>query len=422
MKTIIFSVTKTIKFSVMKILKCIVSLLLVLMLAGCNSKSGNSQDGATDETAKTVAIEFEVPDGIQESEQVIYFPFTTKENGKTSIISVDGKILHADKFNGHVSATVNGYFWVNDNQKYQLYSSTAKPERIGGVYSEVTEFEDGRAIVRESGKPYTIIDGKANIIKTLDKIDGKAPSYFEAFKSGYSIFDIPVNSEDLISLRGAIDRNGNCVIKAVYESLHYMGDNRFLAHDNDKWTIVEAGGRTIKTLPDGIEPLVGGIAFGTVPVEGESKSFHDSYGMIDTNGEFVIPMSEEIFLPEAISPTAYIYKNQHTDKWGIRDFNGNELVFPVYDDRSLMVEDIAERRIPDRVWAVYEDEQGTRTKELIDSQGNSISHRTFTFYGPGWRPFSNHEIVKIDNHEAIIDLITGEIVHEFADDEKVFGH
>ena len=144
-------------------------------------------------------------------ECVEYIPFQESENGLWGMIAPNGEVLFSEEFEEKPTVAHNGRFFIQTNNgTWEMYTAEKKPQPIGKEYAHISGFHNGVAIVAEKGKPVSIIDTEGNTIKVLDSIAGKKVYGVRPFKNNYAVF---LTTD---SLMGAVNRNGNCIIKPEY--------------------------------------------------------------------------------------------------------------------------------------------------------------------------------------------------------------
>ena len=155
--------------------------------------------------------------------KVEYIPFRETKDGQWGMISPDGKVLFREEFDNEPTFAREGRFFVrNDKGLWEMYSTEAKPKKIGGEYTSASSFNNGRAVVAEADEPVKIIDTDGKTIKKLDKINNKVVENVSPLYGGLATF------ETADSLLGAIDKEGNCIIEPNYIALQ-RGNGFFLA-------------------------------------------------------------------------------------------------------------------------------------------------------------------------------------------------
>lgn len=155
--------------------------------------------------------------------KVEYIPFRETKDGQWGMISPDGKVLFREEFDNEPTFAREGRFFVrNDKGLWEMYTTEAKPKKIGGEYTSASSFDNGSAVVVEADKPVKIINTDGETIKTLDRIDNKVVELVNPLYSGLATF---MTADSLI---GALDSKGNCIVEPNYIALQ-RGNGFFLA-------------------------------------------------------------------------------------------------------------------------------------------------------------------------------------------------
>ena len=155
--------------------------------------------------------------------KVEYIPFRETKDGQWGMISPDGKVLFREEFDNEPTFAREGRFFVrNDKGLWEMYTTEAKPKKIGGEYTSASSFDNGSAVVVEADEPVKIIDTDGKTIKKLDKINNKVVELVNPLYSGLATF---MTADSLI---GALDSKGNCIVEPNYIALQ-RGNGFFLA-------------------------------------------------------------------------------------------------------------------------------------------------------------------------------------------------
>lgn len=149
--------------------------------------------------------------------KIEYVPFQEEEGALWGMISVeDGSVLFKDEFQKCPSNVYNGRFWVqNERGFFELYEASAKPKRIGSEeYVFVGDFSDDVTPVRSEAY-IDLIDKNANVIKTLDKIEGKHVRGCGPFREGLAMVYVEDRDHSTNDI-GFINTKGEVAIPANY--------------------------------------------------------------------------------------------------------------------------------------------------------------------------------------------------------------
>jgi len=160
--------------------------------------------------------------GKDESRSVEYVPYQETDDGRWSMISPSGEVLFSEEFKNAPTVAKEGRFMVrNDAGLWEIYTTEAKPKKIGSEYAYASCFEDGKALVSERNDYVKIIDLNGKELKKLDKIGNKIVDAVSSFSEGYAVYQTG-------DFYGAIDDDGKEVIKPDYLVLYPCSDGKFI--------------------------------------------------------------------------------------------------------------------------------------------------------------------------------------------------
>lgn len=272
-----------------------------------------------------------------ENGNVEYIPFQETKDGQWGMISMDGKVLFKEEFKNKPTVVRDGRFFVRTKEgTWEMYDATEKPKKIGADYAHTSGFRNGRALVAVKNQPVSIIDTEGKIVKLLDKIEGKIVEGVNAFDGGYAIF---LTSDSLV---GAINQNGDCVIKPEYCYMSSCGDGKFIAikdlyrkdiqkekKDKVKFSVLDTNGKTLFEFSgDKYED------FGQQFVDGKlavcvKKDGKKAWGIINDKGETIVKPSEKLKNIGSIQGDVFTYNNG--DGWGLMNIKGETLIRAKYE-------------------------------------------------------------------------------------------
>ena len=265
---------------------------------------------------------------------VEYIPFRETKDGQWGMISPDGKVLFKEEFDNEPTFAREGRFFVrNDKGLWEMYSTEAKPKKIGGEYTSASSFNNGRAVVAEANEPVKIIDTDGKTVKKLDRIDNKVVESVSRLYGGLATF------ETADSLLGAIDREGNCIIEPNYVGL-LRGNGFFLAvpskyrkafQENEdgkgvKVSVLDADGKEICQLSgDKYKSLTAGDDKIIASQERDGKTV---WSILDTKGNQLFEDGSKIDSIENVEGENFIYRNgEHV---GLMNLEGETLIRAKY--------------------------------------------------------------------------------------------
>ncbi|MBQ8702260.1 MAG: WG repeat-containing protein [Prevotella sp.] len=334
--------------------------------------------------------------------EVQYFPFQESTNGLWGMISPSGEKLFTEEFKEKPTIVRDGRFMVrNKDGLWEIYTAEAKPQKIGSEYAYANMFQDGIAIVAEKGKPVSLIDTDAKVIKLLDKIDGKAVTSVNAFSQGYAVYKSD-------KYYGVIDNKGNKVIDAKYLVINNYSDGKFIALDrkyeeeakkdsstNIKFDVLDTSGKVISSLSMAKYKDFGfGFREGLLDVYTEAKD-EKCGGLINENGDVVIKLTPKIKKVGDIRNKHFTYNNG--DGWGLMNLDGESVVRAKYDYLYFASDDI--------LIAVTKKDGGSISYKYIDFKDNQIGEDTYDEAFPFYMFNDEYAIVKVSaNLYSLIDF------------------
>lgn len=277
----------------------------------------------------------------QTSNNITGIPYKETTRGMWSMISPDGEVIFTEEFDNEPSMAKEGIFMVrNGKGLYEYYTAEKKPQKIGAEYKECTLFTDGKALATEPNKPVAIINTKGEVVKTLDKIDGKVVESVQPFSEGYAVYQ----SDDCY---GVIDDEGKSVIPANYCQISRCSDGKFIAVDkkykeseraDTKFAVLNTSGKLLFEMSGSMYARFGKFQNGYLPVcvvkDGESM-----WGIINDKQEEVVKPSAKYSLIDEIRGDKFIYKSD-TGLYGVMDMKGNTIIRAKYSELAFDSNDL----------------------------------------------------------------------------------
>lgn len=277
----------------------------------------------------------------QTSNNITGIPYKETTRGMWSMISPDGEVIFTEEFDNEPSMAKEGIFMVrNGKGLYEYYTAEKKPQKIGAEYKECTLFTDGKALATEPNKPVAIINTKGEVVKTLDKIDGKVVESVQPFSEGYAVYQ----SDDCY---GVIDDEGKSVIPANYCQISRCSDGKFIAVDkkykesdraDTKFAVLNTSGKLLFEMSGAQYAQFGKFQNGYLPVcvvkDGESV-----WGIINDKQEEVVKPSAKYSLIDEIRGDKFIYKSD-TGLYGVMDMKGNTIIRAKYSELAFDSNDL----------------------------------------------------------------------------------
>lgn len=309
-----------------------------------------------------------------ENGNVEYIPFQETDDGQWGMVSMDGRVLFKDEFKNKPTVVRDGRFFVRSKEGvWEMFDASEKPKKIGGDYAHTSGFRNGRALVAIKGQPVSIIDTDGKIIKKLDKIENHEVDGVRAYKGGYAVF------MTVDSLWGAIDNDGDCVVKPEYYSLNNCGDGKFIGinakykkfvqkeqKNKVKISVINTAGKVLfEFSADKYENAQTRFSDGKLAVS-VKKDGKEAWGIIDDKGEFVVEPSSKLKSIGTINGDVFTYCNG--DGWGLMNIKGETLIRAKYE--SLYYDE-------DKTLIAVVKKGDTYEYKYIDENDNQIGDDTY---------------------------------------------
>ena len=311
-----------------------------------------------------------------ENGKVEFIPFQETVDGQWGMISMTGEVLFSEEFKTKPTVVKDGRFFVRKkNGGWEMYSSESKPKRVGAVeYAHVSGFNNGVALVSEKGKPVSIIDTDGKTLKVLDKLEGKIVDGVRPFKNGFAVF----MTED--SLYGAINKNGDCIVKPQYCSLNDCGDGKFIGindkykkdvasqkKDKIKISVIDADGDILFEINGGKYSDIGESYNNGLLAVSVKKDAKEVWGLIDDKGEIVVKPTDKIKGIGTISGDMFSYNNG--EGWGLMNVKGETLIRAKYEYLYCDVDG--------SILALIKKNEGTIEYKYVNEKDEQIGEETY---------------------------------------------
>ncbi len=341
--------------------------LAFMLLASCSKKSG---------------------------QEVQYIPFQESDNSLWGMISPTGDVLFNEEFKEKPTIVRDDRFMVrNSDGLWEIFTAEDKPQKIGTEYAFASMYQNGIAVVAEKNKTISLIDRDCNVIKSLDKIDGKTVDAVERFSEGYAVFRCD-------KYLGVINDKGEKVIEAKYLQLNNCSDGKFIALDrkyeeevkkdssnNLKFDVLDTSGKTLFTLSLAKYKDFGSFfQSGLLDIYVESKN-EKCGGIINDKGEVVVKPSAKIKKIGQISGKYFTYNNG--DGWGLMNLEGESIIRAKYDQLYFASDDM--------MIAMTKKEGGSNVYKIIDFDDKQIGQDTYDDAYPFYHLNNTHAVVKISS-------------------------
>ena len=346
------------------------------------------------------------------NDPVTHVPFKEAKDGKWGMIAMDGKVLFKEEFKHEPTAVRDNRFFVkNKSGFWEMYDASEQPKQIGDEYKHVSVFNGGHALVSKRNEPVSIIDTDGKTVKVLDKIEGKTVNGVYAFNEGYAVF----MTND--SLYGAIDNNGNCVVKPHYCGINSCSDGKFLGIDakykkfiNQKQkskvkvsVITTSDKQLFEFAYDKYENFGSVFVDGKLPVS-VKRDGKVIWGIIDDKGQYVVNPSNKFKKIGMVHGDTFTYSNG--EAWGLMTLQGESLIRAKYDilyyadDNSLV--------------AKTSKNDGYEYK-LVNEKDEQTGNDTYEDIYPFSIFDGNHTLVKLNDKQCSIIDKKGESLKSLPD-------
>lgn len=316
--------------------------------------------------------------------------------GKWGLISLEGEVVVAPRYENEPSNVVNGIFTVkNSSGNIEYYTAESEPRKIGGEYTEAGLFYEDVAPCIEKGTDYIqFIKKDGTLAFKLEQSDGKKVESVSRFWNGYAMFKAD-------GLTGYIDKDGKKVIDAKFLSAGYFsndnialvvdtaGGNRekYKSGGNYKISLIDTQGKYQKTMFTNSDSVGKMFCMGVLQC---AEMAEDSSGYIrkfvDKNGNVLIPANMKYQTVTDMQGIHFAYYDG--EFWGIADNQMTDIIDPTLDEVLYTgATSAAVKR-----YGIY---------KLIDYSGEPISksYSTMKYLKNG-----NHFIASKDGRYWIIDI------------------
>lgn len=335
--------------------------------------------------------------------KIEYLPFKSDKDSNWGLISPDGKVLFDDEFEKCPTMVLNERFFVETKDGYELYAAEEKPKQVGDkVWKEVCDFTEDVTPAVEKGKPIALINRDGEVVKELDKINGKSVVFMQRFTEGLAIY------KNIDGYYGAIDTDGEVVIDANYIKVNTPNDGKIVAIDKKyesaykagekekvKYAVLDLKGNLITELDAKKFEDISGYYHEGLMAATVKKGDKTCAGLLNEKGEWEVEPSSKVADIRQWRGKYFVFENSE-DKCGIMSFDGEVVLRAKYDGLFFIEDDVLVKYDSDK----ERDERYC----LIDLEGEKIGTKTFRDfkgYGIGGTKYGIIEIEE-DNY-AFID-------------------
>lgn len=266
--------------------------------------------------------------------ELSYMPAKAEGDSNWGLVDANGEFLFTDEFSDRPSPVVNGYFFVEEGNGYTVYKAEKNPKQVGDLsgLKGCGFYNDGLMPVVHKGEHISFVDGSGKTKFTLENVDSVSVS---------AAMNMFVNGRCAIRTSdekwGAIDTDGNVVVKPKYENPILFVEDLALVKDaqSGECYIIDRDGNTKATVS-------GNISSGSVFIDGytivqvEGSDSEDESRMAIVKGD-----GELIKLPSAVKyvktwNSKYIVFESSDYEYGILSVDGDVKVRAKYDNIELL--------------------------------------------------------------------------------------
>ena len=320
--------------------------------------------------------------------EVTQIPFIDNEDGKWGMISTDGKVTFSNEFRNKPTVVTDDRFFVqNQDGFWEMYSSSEKPERIGGEFRYASPFSYGAAMVTPRDQPITIINTKGETIVELTEFDGKKVSWTAPFVGRNAIVACD-------TLQGVIDVEGKTIVAPKYSNIQTLRNGLIIA-DSYEYTsthviydtipakgtqlILNADGKEKfrmdskkywDIVPAGVTDKYVTVREREVAIKKESDYSYPEiswkYYVLDYEGNVIVKPSSKVKEITAVRGELMIYSNED-DLYGVKSIDGKSSIKADFNGINFIGENfISAKKDGD------ESNDWTPKVTLFNNEGNKI--------------------------------------------------
>lgn len=266
--------------------------------------------------------------------ELSYMPAKAEGDSNWGLVDANGEFLFTDEFSDRPSPVVNGYFFVEEGNGYTVYKAEKNPKQVGDLsgLKGCGFYNDGLMPVVHKGEHISFVDGSGKTKFTLEAIDSVSVS---------AAMNMFVNGRCAIRTSdekwGAIDTDGNVVVKPKYENPVLFVEDIALVKDaqSGESYIIDRDGNTKASVSGNISS--GGVfidGYTIVQIEGPDSGEESRMAIVKGDGELTK-------LPSAVKyvktwNSKYIVFESSDYEYGILSVDGDVKVRAKYDNIELL--------------------------------------------------------------------------------------
>lgn len=266
--------------------------------------------------------------------ELSYMPAKAEGDSNWGLVDANGEFLFTDEFSDRPSPVVNGYFFVEEGNGYTVYKAEKNPKQVGDLsgLKGCGFYNDGLMPVVHKGEHISFVDGSGKTKFTLESVDSVSVS---------AAMNMFVNGRCAIRTSdekwGAIDTDGNVVVKPKYENPVLFVEDIALVKDaqSGESYIIDRNGNTKASVSGNISS--GGVfidGYTIVQIEGPDSGEESRMAIVKGDGELTK-------LPSAVKyvktwNSKYIVFESSDYEYGILSVDGDIKVRAKYDNIELL--------------------------------------------------------------------------------------
>lgn len=266
--------------------------------------------------------------------ELSYMPAKAEGDSNWGLVDANGEFLFTDEFSDRPSPVVNGYFFVEEGNGYTVYKAEKNPKQVGDLsgLKGCGFYNDGLMPVVHKGEHISFVDGSGKTKFALENVDSVSVS---------AAMNMFVNGRCAIRTSdekwGAIDTDGNVVVKPKYENPILFVEDLALVKDaqSGECYIIDRDGNTKATVSGNISSgsvFIDGYTI--VQVEGSDSGDESRMAIVKGDGELTK-------LPSAVKyvktwNSKYIVFESSDYEYGILSVDGDVKVRAKYDNIELL--------------------------------------------------------------------------------------
>lgn len=266
--------------------------------------------------------------------ELSYMPAKAEGDSNWGLVDANGEFLFTDEFSDRPSPVVNGYFFVEEGNGYTVYKAEKNPKQVGDLsgLKGCGFYNDGLMPVVHKGEHISFVDGSGKTKFTLESVDSVSVS---------AAMNMFVNGRCAIRTSdekwGAIDTDGNVVVKPKYENPVLFVEDIALVKDaqSGESYIIDRDGNTKASVSGNISS--GGVfidGYTIVQIEGPDSGEESRMAIVKGDGELTK-------LPSAVKyvktwNSKYIVFESSDYEYGILSVDGDIKVRAKYDNIELL--------------------------------------------------------------------------------------